>query len=177
MEIIPDRGLPGAEFAITFTFRDFERKIITRLDSTAGDYMSKLYMLMPMCFQDKALSKWNKVAGKVAAADRTAETFKAAQKDYLEEISGIKNLGNCIIRLLASQRAKPCPMSFNDYLDRRELMHSYLDTEYVRYTYARLSEQERTEQIFKQQPKAHQQAYAREHEEAETDLEKLKVFC
>ena len=64
-DVVPDKGIFGAEFSLIFTFPDFDRTIKSRLDNTAADYVSKLYFLMSRCMQGKALTKWNKVAGKV----------------------------------------------------------------------------------------------------------------
>ena len=73
---------------------------------------------MGRCFQGKALTKWKKVASNVALADLTPETFEETWKDYLEAVAEIKNIGDCLIIQLRDL-AKPEPMSFNDYLDRR----------------------------------------------------------
>eukprot|EP00957_Ditylum_brightwellii_P153641 11692614-Ditylum_brightwellii.AAC.1 len=73
---------------------------------------------MGRCFQGKAQTKWDKSVAKVEVANRTEDTFKDAQRDYLEAIANVKNLGNCLIRQLRV-RSKPAAMPFDDCCDRR----------------------------------------------------------
>ena len=175
-DIVPDRGLFGCEYAMIHTFPEFEKRIVARLDDTDEKAHGKmLYSLMNRCFQGKALTKWTKVADKVALDDRTADTFKVTQQEYLESLAKIKNLGDCLIRQLRD-RSKPSPMPFNDYIDRRDEWRRHLNGPYLRHTFAKPNDQEWAEQIFSQQPKTHQARYAEKHEDVETDIDKLKLF-
>ena len=85
---------------------------------------------MGRCFQVKASTKWQKVASNVALADLNPETFEETCKDYLEAVAEIKNLGDCLIRQLRD-RAKPVPMSFNEYLDRRNEWKRYINGNFI----------------------------------------------
>eukprot|EP00957_Ditylum_brightwellii_P099437 7574614-Ditylum_brightwellii.AAC.1 len=73
---------------------------------------------MGCCFQGKAQTKWDKSVAKVDVANRTEETFKDAQQDYLKAIANAKNLGDCLICQLRV-RLKPAAMPFDDYCDQR----------------------------------------------------------
>ena len=50
------------------------------------------------------------------------------------------------------------------------------DGDYLRKTLAIPTPQEWAEQIFYQQPKAHQLKYAKEHDSVKRDMDKLKLF-
>ena len=97
-EIIPDKGLFGCEFAMIYTFPNFDTLIRPRLDNKAANHVNRLYDLMGRCFQHQAKTNWDQVADKVKAADRTEDTFLAAQRDYLEMVADCKNVGDCLIR-------------------------------------------------------------------------------
>ena len=157
------------------TFPEFEKRIVARLDTKDARHGKLLYSLMSRCFQNRALTKWMKVADKVALDDRTADIFRVTQQEYLESLAEIKNLGDCLIRQLRD-RAKPAPMPFNDYIDRRDEWRRHLNGPYLRHTFAKPNDQEWAEQIFSQQPKTHQARYAEKHEDVETDIDKLKLF-
>eukprot|EP00957_Ditylum_brightwellii_P163617 12457631-Ditylum_brightwellii.AAC.1 len=58
--IVPDKGLVGAEFALLYTFPEFEKRIKACLSSTTNNYVASLYDLMGRCFQGKDQSKWDK---------------------------------------------------------------------------------------------------------------------
>eukprot|EP00957_Ditylum_brightwellii_P116454 8883157-Ditylum_brightwellii.AAC.1 len=45
-DIVPDKGLFGAEFALLYTFPEFKKRIKARLSSTASNYVASLYNLM-----------------------------------------------------------------------------------------------------------------------------------
>ena len=53
-----------------------------------------------------------------SVADRTVESFKEAQKDYLEKVDGITKLGDIIIRQLEFVK-KPASLPIDEYLARR----------------------------------------------------------
>ena len=158
-DIIPDQGLFGCEFAMIHTFPTFEKLIKSRLDENSNEFVEQLYDLMGRCFQGKSQTKWSKVITKVAVNDRSTDNFLEAQRDYLEAIAEVKNLGDCVIRQLRD-RAKPAAMAFDDYIDRRNEWRRHAEGDYLRNTLAMPTPQEWAEQIFSQQPKAHQLKYA-----------------
>jgi hypothetical protein len=173
-DIVPDKGIFGAEFPLVFTIPDFETKIRARLDPTAADFVAKLHQLFGDCLQGKGAAKWKDVLTKYPVADRTADTFKDAQRDYLEKVAGVKKLGDFIIRQLDNR--KPATMPMEDYMARRQEWESYLDGGYLRLTFARPTAHQKAEQVFNGQPKAHQEKYAIKNDEVEDDLDALKTF-
>ena len=115
-DVVPDKAMLGAEYALIFTIPDFEDKIWKRLSVNDAKYVTQLHDLFGWCLQGKAAAKWAAVLSKQpAVADRTADTFLDAQKKYLEEVSGIEYLGNVIIRMLPCLN-KPAPVIFEEYL-------------------------------------------------------------
>ena len=96
--IVPDKGLFGAEFALIYTIPQFQEKIQNRLEAAADNYVTQLHTLFGNCLQGKASTHWDSVLSNYAVADRTAVTFKEAQKDYLEKVAGDYGpLGDCIL--------------------------------------------------------------------------------
>eukprot|EP00957_Ditylum_brightwellii_P039387 2979202-Ditylum_brightwellii.AAC.1 len=73
---------------------------------------------MGCCFQGKAQTKWDKSVMKVDVANRTEDTFKDAQQDYLEAIANVKISGDCLSCQLRV-RLKPAATPFDNYCDRR----------------------------------------------------------
>eukprot|EP00957_Ditylum_brightwellii_P118581 9043704-Ditylum_brightwellii.AAC.1 len=66
-------------------------------------------------------------------------------------------------------------MPFDDYCDQRNEWNHHIKGDYLRKTLAMPTAQEWVEQIFEQQPKSHQARYAKEHNDIESDIEKLKL--
>ena len=130
---------------------------------------------MGRCFQGKASTKFSKAISTVNPANINANIFKESQKDYLENISEIKNLGDCIIRQLRDL-AKTAAMDFDDYLDRLEDYKLHLEGSMPRNTLAAPTEQQWADQIFSQQPKTHHLKYNEKHEEVDKDFPNLKLF-
>lgn len=176
-EITPDKGLFGAEYALVFTIPEFEKKIRARLDSTAADFAEKLFDIFGDCLQGKALVKWKDVLSTkhMPVADRTELTFVEALCDYLEAVANQKNLGDCLIRQKRSLK-KPVWLDFDEYTAIRQKWETYLDEGLVRTTLSRATDHEKCEEVFVQQPKAHQGKYAEKNDEVESDLDKLKIF-
>ena len=81
-DIVPDKAMLEAEYALIFTIPDFEDKIRKRLDENDPNYVTLLHDLFGRCLQGKAATKWAAVLSKQpAVADRTADTFLDAQKN------------------------------------------------------------------------------------------------
>ena len=159
--IVPDKGIFGAEYAIIHTIPDFEKKIKARLDSTGPDFVRQLHDLFGQCLQGEASTKWTSVLDRYPIGNRTVDTFKLAIKDYLEKIAEVKNLGDMLIRQLRNN-GKPLHMKFNTYIACRNEWTRHLDSGYLAITMARSTAQENVEAIFCQQPKRHQAKYALE---------------
>mmetsp|Transcript_5824 Transcript_5824/g.9968 ORF Transcript_5824/g.9968 Transcript_5824/m.9968 type:complete len:570 (+) Transcript_5824:162-1871(+) len=174
-DVVPDKGSFGAEFALIYTIPEFESKIRLRLDKAAKDYVPKIHDLFGRCLQGKASTKWNKVLKRYPVVDRTEDTFKSAQQDYLESVAEIKNLGDMVIRQLRDLH-KPMFLPVEGYIDRRDEWQRHIDSGYLRVTLSQATAQERAEQVFVHQPKKHQAKYGAEHEDVEVDIETLKTY-
>ena len=176
-EITPDKGVFGAEFALQFTIPEFTKKIRARLDATDAGFVGKLFDIFGECLQGKALVKWRAVLLEkhMPVEDRTVDSFKEAQADYLESVEKIKKLGNVLIRQQRNLK-RPAWMEYDEYDAVKNKWDGYLDEGYVRFTIARATAQEKCEEVFFQQPKAHQGKYAEKHEDVEDDQDKLRVF-
>ena len=111
-EIIPDKGLFGCEFAMIYTFPNFNQLIRRRLDDKSDNHVKDLYDLMGRCFQHQAKTIWDQVADKFTADNLTVDTFLNAQRDYLKMVAECKNIGDCLIRQL-QDRAKPAVMKID----------------------------------------------------------------
>ena len=118
-DIVPDKAILGAEYALIHTIPDFEAKIRPRLDSTAANFVVQLHDLFGRCLQGKAVTKWNGVLADYPTDDRTVDSFKEAQQKYLEKVAEVKNLGDILIRQLRNNK-KPAVVGFEDYLARRQ---------------------------------------------------------
>ena len=175
-EIVPDYSYHGPEYAMVFTFPTFEKSIKEELDNTAEGYVERLYKLMKQCFRGQALIKWNLVVEKVKPDARTEETFKEAQRDYLEAVAEYQYLGDFLI-LALRDRVRPSIMPFDRYIDRRDEWRSYLKADgLLRRTMQLPVAQEWAEQIFRQQPKPHRTENAVHHRRVETSVDALKQF-
>ena len=174
-DIVPDKAFYGPEFSLIFTIPQFKDKIWSKLDTKASDYVAQLHTLFGQCLQGKAASHWAAVLLNYPVPDRTVESFKEAQKDYLEKVAVITKLGDVIIRQLEFTK-KPASLPLEEYLARRLEWQGHITNGYLRYTLAVPTKHQIAEQIFSHQPKHHQDHYARKHEEVEEDPQALKVY-
>jgi len=97
-DIVPDKAFYRPEFFLIFTIPQFKDKIWSKLDPDANEYVAQLHTFFGHCLQGKAASHWAAVLMNYPVADRTVESFKEAQKDYLEKVAVIAKLGDVIIR-------------------------------------------------------------------------------
>ena len=149
--IVPDKGLLGPGYALIFTFPDFETKIPSRLDATAADHVAKLHNLFGRCLQCKAATHWASVISAYPAEDRTTNTFHEVQKDYLEKVISVTNIGDFVIRALKHKR-KPAAVPFKDYHERREKFQRHLDSGLLRISSALATDHQKADQVFSTNP-------------------------
>ncbi len=110
-----NQGMFGAEYTLRFTIPQFEAKIRPRLaDKADPGHVPLLYDLFGRCLQGQAAAKWELVIAEQPVATRDVTSFLEAQRDYLERVQGVKQLGNCIIRQL-HQNCKPAELLLEDY--------------------------------------------------------------
>ena len=58
-DVVPDNGDNGPEFALVFTFRQFQSLVYNKLDANAQNFTKNLYELLEQCMQGKALAILN----------------------------------------------------------------------------------------------------------------------
>jgi hypothetical protein len=118
---------------------------------------------MGQCFQDVGLTltKWTSVIAKRCPedADCMKEKFDECIRDYLEAVAGFPNIGDQLICWLCTAK-KPSLMPMHKFMRRQVQLLSYLEGNYLRQTMDVPTTQEKSEQIFFAQPKAHQNKFA-----------------
>jgi hypothetical protein len=159
--VAPNQARFGAEYFLEYTLPDFKSKILTQLLDAQKDNGPLLFSLLSQCFQDVGLTEWTSVVTKRCPnnADRTKATFNECIRDYLEAIAGFPNIGNQLICWLRTAK-KPALMPMHEFMRRRVQLLSYLKSGYLRRTMDVPPAQEKSEQIFFAQPKAHQNKFA-----------------
>ncbi len=134
---------------------------MTRLLDAQKDNGPLLFSLLSQCFQDVGLTEWTSVVAKQCPddADRTKATFDECIRDYLEAVAGFPNIGDQLIRWLCTAK-KPALMPMHEFMRRQVQLLSFLESDYLRRTMDVPTAQEKSEQIFFAQPKAHQNKFA-----------------
>ncbi len=120
-----------------------------------------LFSLLGECFQDVGLTEWTSVIAKQCPedADRTKANFEECIRDYLEALAGFPNIGNQPICWLCTSK-KPALMLMHEFMRHQVQLLSYIKSDYHRQTMDVPTAQEKSEQIFFVQPKAHQNKIA-----------------
>jgi hypothetical protein len=159
--VTPDQARYGAEYFLGYTLPNFKSKILTQLLDAQKDNGPLLLSLLGQCFQDVGLTKWTSVVAKrcLNDADQTMATFDKCIRDYLKAVAGFPNIGNQLIRRFHSAK-KPTLVPMHEFMRRRVQLLSYLTSGYLRQTMDVPTAQEKSEQIFFAQPKAHQNKFA-----------------
>jgi hypothetical protein len=132
---------------------------------------------MGQCFQGVDLTEWMSVIAKQCPnnADRTKANFDECIRDYLEAVAGFPNIGNQLIPWLCTSK-KPSLMPMHEFMRRQVQLLSYLKGGYLRQTMDAPTVQEKSEQIFFAQPKAHQNKFADLNKMVPTDPLKMIAF-
>jgi hypothetical protein len=159
--VTPNQARFGAEYFIAYTLPDFKSKILTQLSAEQKDDGPLLFILMGQCFQDVGLTKWTSVIAKGCPedADCTKEKIDECIRDYLEAVAGFPNIGNQLIHWLCTAK-KPALMLMHEFMHCQVQLLSYLKGNYLHRTMDVPTVQEKSEQIFFLQPKAHQNKFA-----------------
>jgi hypothetical protein len=156
---------------------DFKSKILTQFSDSQKDDGQLLFNLMGHCFQDVGLTKWTHIIAKQCPndADCTKVNFNKCIRDYLEAVAGLPNVGNQLICWLCTAK-KPAFMPMPKFMRRQVQLLSYLKGGYLCQTMKVPTAQEKSEQIFFAQPKAHQFEFADLNKMVPTDPLKLIAF-
>jgi hypothetical protein len=159
--VAPDQAWFGAEYFLAYTLPDFKSKFLTRLSDSQKDNGPLLFSLLGQCFQDIGLTEWTSVIAKRCPdnADQTKANFIKCIRDYLVAIARFPNIGDQLICWLCMAK-KLALMPMHGFMRRRVQLLSYLEIDYLRWTMDVTMAQEKSEQIFFAQPKAHQNKFA-----------------
>jgi hypothetical protein len=175
--VAPNQAWFGAEYFLAYTLPDFKSKILTRLSDAQKDNGPLLFSLLSQCFQDVGLTKWSSVVAKWRPnnADQTKATFDECIRDYLEAIAGFPNIGNQLICWLHTAK-KPALMPMHEFMRHQVQLLGYLKSDYLRWMMDVPTAQEKNEQIFFVQPKAHQNKFANLNKMVPADLIRMIAF-
>jgi hypothetical protein len=173
--VAPDQAWFGAEYFLAFMLPDFKSKISTRLSDTQKANGPMLFILIGQCFQDIGLSQYVIAKQCPTNADRTKANFNKCIRDCLEAVAKFPNVGNRLIRWLHTAK-KPALMPMHKFMRRWVQLISYLDSGYLRWTMEIPTAQEKSEQIFFAQPKAHQFKFIVTNKMVPMDQLKLIAF-
>jgi hypothetical protein len=176
-QVVPDQALFGAEYFLAYTLPDFNSKILTRLSDAQKANGPLLFNLMGQYFQGIGLTKWTSVIAKQCPnnADCTKADFDECVRDYLEAVAGFRNIGDQLICWPRTFK-KPTLMPMHEFMQHRVQLLSYLESGYLRQTMDVPMVQEKSEQIFFAQPKAHQNKFADLNKTVPTDPLKMIAF-
>jgi hypothetical protein len=132
---------------------------------------------MGQCFQGIGLTEWTSVIAKQCPnnADCTKANFDECIRDYHEAVARFLNIGNQLICWLCTSK-KPALMLMHKFMWRRVQLLSYLKGGYLCRTMDVPTSQEKSEQIFFAQPKAHQNKFANLNKTVPTELLKMIAF-
>jgi hypothetical protein len=154
----------------------FKSKILTQLLDTQKDNGPLLFSLMDWCFHDVGLTKWTSIMAKQCPnnADRTKANFEECIRDYLEAVAGFPKIGNQLICWLCMAK-KPALMPMHEFTWHQVQLLSYIKGGYLCQTMEVPTAQEKSEQIFFAQPKAHQNKCADLNKMVPTNLLKMML--
>jgi hypothetical protein len=175
--VVPNQAWFGAEYFLTYKLPNFKSKSLTQLLDEQKDYGPLLCNHMCQCFQDVGLTKWTSVIAKECPnkADCTKANFDECIKDYLKAVTGFPNVGDQLICWLRMAK-KPAIMPMHEFKGCQVQLLSYLESGYLRWMMEVPMAQEKSEQIFFLQPKAHQFKFSDLNKMVPTDPLKLITF-
>jgi hypothetical protein len=136
-----------------------------------------LFSLLGQCFQDVGLTEWTSIVAKRYPdnADCTKANFNKCIRDYLEALAGLPNIGNQLICWLRMAK-NPALMPMHKFMPCQVQLLSYLKSDYLCQTMDVPMVQEKSEQIFFSQPKAHQNKFADLNKMVPSDPLKMIAF-
>jgi hypothetical protein len=158
--VAPNQARFCVEYFLACTLPNFKSKILTWLLDTQKDDGPLLFSLMGQCFQDVGLTEWTSVVAKQCPnkADCTKSNFNKCICDSLKAVAGFPNIGNQLIFWLCTAK-KPALMPMHKFTRCWVQLLSYLEDGYLCQTMDVPTAQEKSEQIFFAQPKAHQNKF------------------
>ena len=167
---------------LLYTWDQYMKSCKAKLPASLREDGPTHFRLFPLALGVSATNAWNKVLEEnaVNAADEgdgtndtSYENFKDCVALFLEEISGVKYLGDVIIRFL-SRAKKPLEMSPDACFRRRSTMMSFMDTGVLRSKLPRPTAYALAESVFLAHPKGYQERFAETHDEIEEDTTAMR---
>jgi hypothetical protein len=136
-----------------------------------------LFSLTGQCSQDIGLPEWTSVIAKQCPnnADSMKANFNECIRDYLKVVAGFPNIGNQLICWLCMAK-KPALMPMHEIMRRQVQLLSYLEGGYLCQMMEVPTVQEKSEQIFFAQPKAHQNKFVDLNKMVPTNPLKMIAF-
>eukprot|EP00956_Cyclotella_meneghiniana_P001470 scaffold1626_cov27-Cyclotella_meneghiniana.AAC.1 len=167
---------------LLYTWDQYTKSCKAKLPSSLREDGPTHFRLFPLALGVSATNAWNNVIEEngVNAVDDEEGTndlsytnFISCVAFFLEEISGVKYLGDVIIRFL-SRAKKPLEMSPDACFRRRSTMMSFMDTGILRSKLPRPTAYALAESVFLAHPKGYQERYAETHDEIEEDTTAMR---
>ena len=100
---MPDKGIFGPEYVLTYPRPDFETKLLARWDKdfkNDPNYLTKKFDLFRSCRQGVAATKWDLCAAKYDGNRCTNADFKECFHNYLKAIAKCTSLWDQVIHWL-----------------------------------------------------------------------------
>jgi hypothetical protein len=175
--VAPDQARFGAEYFLAYTLPDFKSKSFTKLSDSQKDNGPLLFSLLDPCFQDVGLTEMTSVAAKQCPddADHTKANFDKCIRDYLEAFARFPNIGNQLTCWLCTAK-KPTLLLMHKFMRHQVQLLRHLKSDYLCRTMDVLMAQEKIEQIFFAQPKAHQNKFANLNKTVPANLLRMIAF-
>ena len=164
------------------TWDQYKKSTTAKLPSALREDGPTHFRLFPLVLGVTATTSWLKVLEEncVNAADEAEGTNDTSYPNFincvslfLEEIAGIKYIGDALIRWLRHAK-KPMAMAPEVCFRRRATILAYLDGGLLRSKLSRPSAYELAEAVFLAFPRSYQEKYAETHDELDEDVAPLR---
>ena len=162
---------------LMYTWDQYKKSTKAKLPASLREDGPTHFRLLPLALGVAATTAWTEVleANGVNALDDgdgsndlSWENFLLCVTLFLEEIAGVKYLGDAVIRFLHRAK-KPMEMTPEACFRRRSTMMAFLDSGVLRSKLERPTAYALAESVFLAHPKAYQEKYAETHDEVDED--------
>jgi hypothetical protein len=164
------------------TWDQYKKSTSSKLPSALREDGPTHFRLSPLVLSVTAMTSWLKVLEEncVNAADEAEGTndtsypnFTNCVSLFLEEIAGIKYIGDALIRWLCPAK-KPMAMTPEVCFRRRATILAYLDGRLLCSKLSRPSAYELAEAVFLAYPRSYQEKYVKTHDELDEEVTPLR---
>lgn len=178
--VTPASGESVEDF-LAHTWDQYKKSSNAMLPSELREHGPTHFRLFPLALGITATTIWTKVLeengikaiDEEGTNDNSYTNFLFCVSLFVEEMAGVKYIGDAIIRWLRHAK-KPMLMAPDAAFRRRSTILSYLDGGLLRSKLARPTAYELAEAVFLAFPKSYQERYAETHDELEDDLAPLR---